>query len=68
MSEFVKIKVYVGTGYDRCDYSYIEDVRKEEWDGMTEEEREDFLNQLAIDFRSNVIECSAWVMEEDEDD
>ena len=64
MSEFVKIKVYVGTGYDRCDYSYIEGVRKEEWDGMTEEEREDFLNQLANDFRSNVIECCAWVMEE----
>lgn len=68
MSEVVKIKVYVGTGYASCDHSYIEDVCKEEWDRMTEADREDFLDQLAIDFRNNVIECSAWVIEEGEDD
>ena len=62
MSEFVKIKVYVGTGYDRCDYSYIEDVRKEEVGGMRRGAGR-FPNQLQLT-SSNVIECCAWVMEE----
>lgn len=59
MSDVVRIKLYVGPSAEDT----IE-VDKEYWDEMSEEERGKFMYSAAVDFRNNVIECSAWVLDE----
>lgn len=66
MSDVVRIKLYVGTGFASCDHEDTIEVDKEYWNEMSQEEQEKFLDDTIIDFRNNVIECSAWVIEEDE--
>lgn len=66
MSDVVRIKLYVGTGFAGCQHEDIIEVRKKYWKDMSKEEQEDFLDEAAVDFRNNVIDCSAWVIEEDE--
>lgn len=66
MQDFVRIKLYVGTGFANCKHEDIIEIDKEVWEEMSEQEREDLLNEAAIDFCNNVIKCNAWVIEEDE--
>lgn len=44
----------------------IIEIDREVWEEMSQKEQEDFLDEAAVDFRNNVIDCSAWVIEEDE--
>lgn len=66
MSDIVRIKIHVGTGFAGASQSDIYEIPREEWEGMSVEEQEELLEELAIEFRNNVIDCSAWVMEDDE--
>jgi hypothetical protein len=67
MTDTVKIKLYVGTGFANCKHEDIFEIDREHWESMSSEEQENLLDELAVDFRNNVIECTAWVMEEGED-
>lgn len=67
MSEVVRIKVVVSTGYATCSHEDIWEVEKSWWDSLSEEEQERQMDEYAIDFRNNVIELSAWVMEDEDD-
>ena len=64
-----RIKMHIGTGYagaDHVDFIHVPD----EWDEMTEKERQSYLDEVAKDFLGNNIEYSAWVVDdaaEDED-
>lgn len=66
MGDVVRIKLYIGTGFASCQHEDIIEIESEVWEDMTEDERDELLDELAVDFRNNVIECSAWVIEEDE--
>lgn len=66
MSDVVRIKLYVGTGFANCQHEDIFEIESEVWENMTEDERDKLLDELAVDFRNDVIDCSAWVIEEDE--
>lgn len=61
--------MHIGTGYvgaEHVDFIHVPD----EWDEMTEKEREDYLDEAANEFLANQIEYGAWVVDdatEDED-
>lgn len=66
MRDQVRIKVIVETGFT----SKHEDevfIDRSEWEGMTQEQRDEFLNEAALDLRDNYISCSAWVAKEGEE-
>lgn len=65
MSDIVRIKLHVGTGFASCAHEDTIEVDKEYWNEMSEEEQEKFMDEAAVDFRNNVIECSAWVLDEE---
>lgn len=66
MGDKVKIKVYVGTGFAGCTHEDVEYVDRAEWEAMTEEEQEAYLEEAASTFLHNCIEHSAWVDDEEE--
>lgn len=63
MSSKVKINLYIGTGFAGCKYEDHEYVDRDEWEAMSEEEQQDYLDQAAQDFLANHIEWSAYVDE-----
>jgi hypothetical protein len=66
--ETIKIQVYCHTGYVGCNHDYIEEFDKEEWSKLSEEERENWLNELAQDNMGNHIDYGAFVINEDKDE
>lgn len=66
MSEVVRIKVHVGTGFAGCSHEDVWEVDREWWDSLTDVQRERAIDDFAIEFRNNVIETSVWVIEEDD--
>ncbi|EPB8981591.1 DUF7167 family protein [Pseudomonas aeruginosa] len=64
MSDFIKIKLFVDTGFVGGTHEYIHEVDREEWEEMNEKERDDFLEQGAKDFMSNCIDYGAYVIED----
>lgn len=65
MSDMIKIRLHVGTGFAGCSHDDYEEVSRELWNAMTDTEREYHLAEAANDFLANRIEWSAWV-EDDE--
>lgn len=58
----IKMNLSIGyAGADRNDEEYIDD---EEWEAMTEKERNQLLDELSTDWANNFIEIAAWVEEE----
>lgn len=66
MSDVVRIKVYVYTGYPSAKYEDIIEVDTEDWEAMPEGEREELLDEFAQEFLNDRIECGAYVIEEEE--
>jgi len=64
MSDVIKIALYVGTGFAGCKHEDVYEMPREDWDSMSEKERDDLLNELAVEYRAERIECSAWVIDE----
>jgi len=64
MSDMIKIKVHIGTGFAGCTHDDVYEYPRESWEAMTEREREDLLDEFAIEFRNERIECSSWVIDE----
>lgn len=60
-----KIKVYVNTGFAGCTHKDIWDYDDDEWNDLTEEEKQQELNQYAMDFMNTLIECGAHVVEDE---
>lgn len=64
MSDQVKIRLYIGTGFagaEHVDYEYVD---RSDWDSMSEEDREKYLEEAAQDFLGNHIDYSAVVVED----
>ena len=54
------IKINVSTGWANGDYN--EEIElPDKWDEFTEEEKEEFLNESAMDFLHECCEAAAWV-------
>ena len=68
MSDVVKIQLYVGTGFANCHHKDVVEVPREEWDSLSEEQRNEMLDEMAVEFRNNYIDCSAWVIDEEDDE
>lgn len=68
MSDMVKIKVYVGTGYPTASHEDVWEVEREWWESLSVKEQEEELDRMAQEYLWNCIECSAWVMEDGEDE
>jgi hypothetical protein len=66
MSDIIRIKVYVSTGFAGCNHEDIYEVGREWWESLTPEQQEKELDQMAVDYLNNCVECNAWVMEDDE--
>lgn len=64
MSDTVKIKLYVGTGFAGAKHEDIYEHPRDEWEAMTDKEREEMLDELAVEYRNERIECAAWVIDE----
>jgi hypothetical protein len=54
------IKINVGTGWSNCDYNEELEIPNG-WDDWTEDERDEFLNECALELLHESCECSAWV-------
>ena len=58
----MRIKVWVETGYAGADHEDFEEL-PDGWEDMDEKEREAYLNEIATNYRDNVISCGARVVE-----
>lgn len=67
MSLLVKIRMVVETGIVGGNYEEDLEIYRETWESMDKEEQEQFLNDVAIDFKNEVISCSAWVVGGDDE-
>ncbi len=63
MSDTVKIKMVIHTGYANCKHEDVLEIDREYWDSLVGTQ-EDFLDQCAIEFLHDKIEVSAYVEEE----
>lgn len=66
MKDYVKIRLYVGTGFHGAEHEGYDEYPRDEWEAMSEDEREKVLNELAVEYLHERCECSAWVMEDEE--
>lgn len=64
MSDVIKIKMFVNTGFAGCTHNDVLEVDRTEWEAMNEKEQAEFLEQCASDFMSNYIEFGAYVDDE----
>lgn len=62
-----KIKMYVNTGFASCGHHDEFDIDQEEWDSMSEREKEDLLDELAVDLMQNTITYGAYVVEDSDE-
>jgi hypothetical protein len=62
----VKIKIYVDTGFAGCRHVDFQDL-PDDWEELSAEEREEYLDEAATDFRNNVINYGASVVDDDGD-
>ena len=59
------IKLYVSTGWANGDHK--KDVElPENWDNFTDDEKEKFLNEVAMDYLHECCEATAWVEDDEE--
>ena len=65
MSSVVRIQLHISSGYVGANHEDVVEIDKEKWESMSEEQQNSLMDDLVIDFRNNVIECSAWVIEEE---
>jgi hypothetical protein len=63
MSDTVKIKITVETGFANATHTDYDEVDREDWDAMTKDEQEEYLDQAATDLRDNYVSCNAHVVE-----
>ena len=65
MGNVVRIRLHVSSGYAGASHEDVVEIDKEDQESMSEEQQNSVMDDLVIDFRNNVIECSAWVIEEE---
>lgn len=68
MSDMIKIRLYVGTGFAGCNHEDIWAVERDWWEALSEDQKEKELDQMGMEFAFNYIEVSASVMSGDEDE
>jgi hypothetical protein len=66
MSDMIKIRLYVGTGFATANHQDVCEVERTWWESLTEKEQEKELDRMALEFLWNCVECSAWVLEDEE--
>lgn len=66
MSNKVKVKVFVHTGFSNAKHEDSWEVDRADWESLTEKEKEDLLDTYANDYMSNCIEFGAYVEEDEE--
>lgn len=66
MSEMIKIRLYVGTGFAAANHQDVCEVERLWWESLTEKEQEKELDRMAQEFLWDCVECSAWVLEDEE--
>lgn len=64
MSDKIRIKLYVDTGYPTAKHEDHEEVDRAWWNSLSEKERDEWLDQAAQDYMSNCIEYGAYVDED----
>lgn len=60
MSDKIRIKMYVHTGYPTASHEDYEEVDRAEWEAMTDKERDDYLGDAAQTYMENCIEYGAY--------
>ena len=66
MSEYVKIAMYINTGFVGGKIIDYYEVNKEEWESFSASQQEVYLDDIALEFLHEVIEFGAYVEEGDE--
>jgi len=64
MSDKIRIKLYVNTGYPSAKHEDYEEVDREEWEALSEKQRDEWLEEAAQTYMANCIEYGAYVDEE----
>lgn len=64
----MKIRVYVNTGFPGAKHEDVVEVPDDEWNALTEEEKERRLDEEAKDFMGNNIDFGAHVLEGEGDE
>ena len=58
------IKINVSTGWANGDHNDEAEL-PDNWDAMSEDDQDQYLNECAVDLLHNTCECSAWVEDDD---
>lgn len=61
-NEVVKIQIDLNIGISNANQADYHEIPKSEWDAMSEDEQESYLNQVANDHVNNYVDCAAWVV------
>lgn len=64
----MKIKLYVSTGFANCKHEDILEIDDQEWLEMTTAEQEAYMDEAAMDFMNDRIECGAYPVEDGEEE
>lgn len=59
------IKLYCETGFANATHKDEVFIDDSIWDSMTEEQKELELQDMAVEFRDNCVDCGAYVEEEE---
>ncbi|WP_447404525.1 DUF7167 family protein [Pseudomonas aeruginosa] len=62
--ELIKIKMYVDTGFAGCKHEDSIEIDKGYWESLSEEGKDEYLEELAQDFLGNHIDFGAYVESE----
>ena len=66
MSDVVRIRLHVGTGFVGGDHEETIEVERSWWESLSEKRQEEYLNEVSLDYLHECIEHNAWVIEEGE--
>ena len=61
MKDKVKIHMYVNTGFAGAKHKDFILIDRDEWEEMSEEERDDYLDDTAREYMDNCIDFGAYV-------
>lgn len=63
MRDTIKVELVVHTGFAGCTHRAVIDIDSEFWESLTPAAQADHLDGLAVDYREELVACSARVLE-----
>lgn len=61
MANTIRIKMYVDTGFPTACHEDYHEVDKDEWEAMTKDEKDSYLEEVAKEYMGDCIDYGAYL-------